>query len=100
VPLNSFVRQIPATKRRREAFVVLTVAGAALMLAAAPSHYTYKANDVAILWLVVLKFFLIAGVIVKEVVFRRVGLLTGLLVGLHLAETGLPLSSSPFSRVK
>jgi len=79
--------QIPATKRRREAFVVLTVAGAALMLAAAPSHYTYKANDVAILWLVGAEVFLIAGVIVKEVVFRRLGLLTGLLVGLHLAGT-------------
>src|SRR5467141_1839585 len=79
--------QIPALKRRREAFVVLTVAGAALMLAAAPSHYTYKANDVAILWLVGAEVFLIAGVIVKEVVFRRLGLLTGLLVGLHLAET-------------
>jgi hypothetical protein len=79
--------QIPALKRRREAFVVLTVAGAALMLAAAPSHYTYKANDVAILWLVGAEVFLIAGVIVKEVVFRRLGLLTGLLVGLHLAGT-------------
>jgi hypothetical protein len=79
--------QMPALKRRREAFVVLTVAGAALMLAAAPSHYTYKANDVAILWLVGAEVFLIAGVIVKEVVFRRLGLLTGLLVGLHLAGT-------------
>jgi hypothetical protein len=79
--------QIPAAKRRREAFVVLTVAGAALMLAAAPSHYTYKANDVAILWLVGAEVFLIAGAIVKEVVFRRIGLLTGLLVGLHLAGT-------------
>ena len=79
--------QLPITKRRREAFVVLTVAGTALMLAAAPSHYTYKANDVAILWLVAAEVFLIAGVIVKEVVFRRIGLLTGLLVGLHLAGT-------------
>jgi predicted membrane protein DUF2339 len=82
--------QIPALKRRREAFVVLTVAGAALILAAAPSHYTYKANDVAILWLVGAEVFLIAGVIVKEVVFRRLGLLTGLLVGLHLAGTDFP----------
>jgi Predicted membrane protein (DUF2339) len=79
--------QIPATKRRREAFVVLTVAGAALMLAAAPSHYTYKANDVAILWLVGAEVLLIVGAIVKEVVFRRLGLFTGLLVGLHLAGT-------------
>jgi len=79
--------QIPAVKRRREAFVVLTVMGTALMLAAAPSHYTYQANDVAILWLVGAEVFLIAGVIVKEVVFRRLGLFTGLLVGLHLAGT-------------
>ncbi len=79
--------QIPTVKRRREAFVVLTVTGTALMLAAAPSHYTYKANDVAILWLVGAEVFLIAGVIVKEVVFRRLGLFTGLLVGLHLAGT-------------
>jgi hypothetical protein len=76
--------QIPATKRRREAFVVLTVAGTALMLAAAPSHYTYKANDVAILWLVGAEVFLISGAILKEVVFRRLGLSIGLLVGLHL----------------
>jgi len=79
--------QIPARKRRREAFVVLTVMGTALLLAAAPSHYTFQANDVAILWLVGAEVFLIAGVIVKEVVFRRLGLFTGLLVGLHLAGT-------------
>jgi hypothetical protein len=52
-----------------------------------PSHYTYKANDVAILWLVGAEVFLISGAILKEVVFRRLGLLTGLLVGLHLAGT-------------
>lgn len=79
--------QLPGTKRRREAFVVLTVMGTALMLAAAPSHYTYKANDVALLWLVGAEVFLIAGVMVKEIVFRRLGLLIGLLVGVHLVGT-------------
>ena len=74
--------QFPVTKRRREAFIVLTVAGAALMLAAVPSHYTD--NHVAILWLVGTEIFLIAGSMVKEVVFRRLGLLTGLLVGIRL----------------
>jgi hypothetical protein len=74
--------QIPATKRRREAFIVLSVAGAALMLAAVPSHYTD--NHVAILWLVGTEVFLVAGSMVKEVVFRRLGLLTGLLVGMRL----------------
>src|SRR5258706_6700331 len=86
--------QIPATKRRREAFVVLTVAGTALMLAAAPSHYTYEANDVSILWLVGAEVFLIAGVIVKEVVFRRLGLFTGLIAGLpHTGTHSRPLAN-------
>jgi len=74
--------QIPVTKRRREAFIVLSVLGAALMLAAVP--FRYSGNNVAILWLVGAEAFLVAGVGVGEAVFRRLGLLTGLLVGLHL----------------
>src|SRR5256884_5656568 len=74
--------QLPITKRRRQAFVVLSVVGATLMLAAVPFHYS--GNNVAILWLVGAETFLAAGIIAKEVVFRRLGLLTGLLVGLHL----------------
>jgi len=74
--------QLPITKRRRPAFVVLSVIGATLMLAAVPFHYS--GNNVAILWLVGAEAFLAAGIITKEVVFRRLGLLTGLLVGLHL----------------
>jgi hypothetical protein len=74
--------QLPITKRRRQAFVVLSVVGATLMLAAVPFHYS--GNNVAILWLVGAEAFLAAGIIAKEVVFRRLGLATGLLVGLHL----------------
>jgi hypothetical protein len=74
--------QLPFTKRRRQAFVVLSVVGATLMLAAVPFHYS--GNNVAILWLVGAEVLLAAGVIVKEVVFRRLGLFSGLLVGLHL----------------
>jgi len=74
--------QLPLTKRRRQAFVVLSVVGATLMLAAVPFHYS--GNNVAILWLVGAEALLAAGIIAKEVVFRSLGLLTGLLVGLHL----------------
>jgi hypothetical protein len=77
-----FLAQLPITKRRRQAFVVLSVVGATLMLAAVP--FQYSGNNVAILWLVGAEAFLVAGIIAKEVVFRRLGLLTGLLVGLHL----------------
>jgi hypothetical protein len=76
---------LPMMKKRRQAFVVLSVMGAALMLASVPFHYT--GNNVAILWLVGTEVFLIAGIAAKEVVFRRIGLLTGLLVGGHLAFT-------------
>lgn len=75
--------QLPILKRRREAFVVLTVLGAALMVAAVPFHYT--GNDVAILWLIGAEVFLIAGAVASEVVFRRLGLIIGLLVALRLA---------------
>lgn len=74
--------QIPITRRRREAFIVLSVLGAALMLGAFPVKYS--GHDLAILWLIGAEVFLIAGVMVSEVVFRRVGLLAGLLVALHL----------------
>jgi hypothetical protein len=76
---------LPKTKKRRQAFVVLSVMGAALMLASVPFHYS--GNNVAILWLVGTEVFLIAGIVSKEIVFRRIGLLTGLLVGGHLAYT-------------
>src|SRR6266481_5740714 len=74
--------QLPITKRRREAFIVLTVLGTALMIAAVP--FRYSGNNVAILWLIGGEALLVAGVTVREVVFRRLGLLAGFLVGLHL----------------
>jgi hypothetical protein len=74
--------QIPRIKLRREAFVVLSVLGAALMIAAVP--FRYSGNNVAILWLIGGEALLAAGVAVNEVVFRRLGLFAGLLVGLHL----------------
>jgi len=75
--------QLPLTKRRREAFVVLSVLGAALMITAVP--FRYSGNNVAILWLIGGEALLVAGVLFSEVVFRRLGLFAGMLVGLHLA---------------
>jgi hypothetical protein len=70
--------QLPITRRRREAFVILTVLGTALMLTAVPMHWD---SDVALLWVVGAEAFLISGIVVKEVLFRRLGLLTGVLIG-------------------
>ena len=79
--------QLSMTKRRREAFVVLSVMGAALMIAAFP--FRYSGNNLDILWMVGAEVFLIAGVMVGEVVFRRLGMFAGLLVGLHLCVIDL-----------
>jgi hypothetical protein len=75
--------QLPIVKRRREAFIVLTVLGAALMATAAPFHYS--GNNVVILWVVGGEVLLIAGCATDEVVFRRLGMFAGLLAGAHLA---------------
>jgi len=76
------IAQLPQIRRRREAFVVLCVLGTALMVAAVP--FRGSNNNPVILWLIGAEVFLAAGVAVGEVVFRRLGLAIGLLVGLHL----------------
>jgi len=73
--------QLPQVRRRREAFIVLTIMGVAFMIAAVP--FRYSGNNVVILWLIGAETLLIAGVLVDEVIFRRLGLLGGLLAGAH-----------------
>jgi hypothetical protein len=86
--------QLPNLKKRRQAFIVLSTMGAALILAAAPSKYS--GNNLAVLWLVGMEIFLIAGIAAREVVFRRIGLCTGFLVGAHLAI----IDFSPIANVR
>ncbi|HSY11785.1 MAG TPA: DUF2339 domain-containing protein [Verrucomicrobiae bacterium] len=76
------VGQLPLIRRRREAFVVLSVLGTALMVTSVP--FRASNNNPVILWLIGAEVLLAAGVAVGEVVFRRLGLGIGLLVGLHL----------------
>jgi hypothetical protein len=80
--LEFIFAQLPITRRRRRAFIILSLLGAALMIVAVPSHFS--GNDVAYLWLVGAEVFFFAGIIFEEVVFLRVGLFTGLLVGIDL----------------
>ena len=74
--------QLSITRKRRRAFVLLSILGAALMVAAVPARYS--GYPVATLWIVGAEVFLSAGIIFKEVVFRRIGLFIGLLVGIDL----------------
>jgi Predicted membrane protein (DUF2339) len=74
--------QLPITKRRRIAFVILSTMGAVLMIAAVP--FRYSGGNVALLWLVGAEVLLAAGIAVKEKVFRRLGLLAGLAAAFHV----------------
>jgi hypothetical protein len=75
--------QLPATRRRRAAFVLLTVLGSLLVISAVP--FRFSGNNIALLWMIAAEALLIAGIVQKEVVFRRLGLLTGALTGLLIA---------------
>jgi hypothetical protein len=72
------IGQLPITKRRRAAFVLLTLIGTALMLAAVP--FRYSGENISILWLIGAEVLLFAGILTGERLFRRLGLITGLLV--------------------
>jgi hypothetical protein len=63
-----------AARRRRTAFIVLATLGSALLVAAFP--FRYSGSDLSILWLVAAETFLLAGVFTREIVFRRIGMVT------------------------
>jgi uncharacterized membrane protein len=69
--------QLPVTRRRRAAFVILSSIGTILLIAAIP--FKYSGMDTAIIWLAEAQMLLLAGVFVREVLFRRFGLLVALL---------------------
>ncbi|HEY3930440.1 MAG TPA: DUF2339 domain-containing protein [Candidatus Koribacter sp.] len=76
--LEFAIGQLPVTKRRRDAFVVLTIIGTALMLTAVP--FKYAGSNTSILWLMGGEMLLFAGIFTGEALFRRLGSLTGLAV--------------------
>jgi hypothetical protein len=78
--LELFFGQLPATRRRRPAFIFLSVLGTLLILASVPFRFT--GNNIALLWMIAAEVLLVAGIAQAEVVFRRLGLLTGAVTGL------------------
>jgi len=79
-----------AARRRRTAFVILATLGSSLLVAAVP--FRYSGSDLSMLWLVVAEVFLLAGVFTREIVFRRIGMLTLALVSAQMVfDTGAPL---------
>jgi hypothetical protein len=75
-----FLGQLPATRRRRAAFILLTVIGTLLIFAAVP--FKFSGNNIALFWMIAAEALLIAGIVQLEVLFRRLGLLAGIITGL------------------
>jgi hypothetical protein len=71
--------QLPITRRRRPAFILLTVIGTMLVFAAVP--FKYSGNSIALFWMIAAEVLLIAGINQKELLFRRLGLLAGVITG-------------------
>ena len=79
--------QLPVPRRRRAAFVVLSVVGATLMVAAIP--FKYSGETLPILWLAEAEALFLAGVFLEEIVFCRLGLLASMLVAFQLDRFAL-----------
>jgi hypothetical protein len=73
--------QLPVSRRREAPFRVLSSLGAALMVAAVP--FKYSGNSMEMLWLTGAEAFLLAGIFVRERLFRGFGLIISSLVALY-----------------
>jgi uncharacterized membrane protein len=76
--IETLLGQLPITRRRRSAVIVLSTLGVVLLIAAFPFHYS--GMRLSVLWLLEAEALLLIGVWTKEVVFRRLGMLAALLV--------------------
>lgn len=71
--------QLPITRRRRPAFALLTVIGTLMIFAAVP--FRFSGNNIAFFWMIAAEALLVAGIVQSETLFRRLGLLAGLVTG-------------------
>ena len=84
--------QLPVSRQRRIAFVILSTMGVILLVAAIP--FKYSGMDTAIIWLAEAQMLLLAGVFSREILFRSFGLLVALLTsGDMFIRQALPILS-------
>jgi len=77
--IETLLGQLPITRKRRSAVIVLSTLGVILLIAAFP--FRYSGSRLSVLWLLEAEALLLIGVWTKEVIFRRLGTLASLLVG-------------------
>ena len=85
--------QLPITRRRRAAFVILTTLGATFLVAAVP--FKFSGATLPVILLAEAETFFLAGVFTREIVFRRLGMLAGLLVAFKMAWLALAQIVTP-----
>jgi uncharacterized membrane protein len=68
----------PATRRRRNAVIVLSTLGVVLLITAFP--FRYSGTRLSVLWLAEAEALLLIGVWTKEIVYRRLGMIASVLV--------------------
>jgi hypothetical protein len=73
---------VPAARRRRPAFVLLTTIGSLLLIAAIP--FKFSGLNLAVLWLAEAQVLMLAGVFLRESLFRRFAVLAAALASGHL----------------
>jgi uncharacterized membrane protein len=76
--IETLLGQLPISRRRRSAVIVLSTLGVVLLIAAFP--FRYSGTRLSVLWLLEAEALLLVGVWTKETVFRRLGMLAALLV--------------------
>jgi uncharacterized membrane protein len=74
--------QLPITRRRRTAFVILSTIGAVLLVAA--FSYRYSGGRLSIIWLLEAEALILAGIFTHEILFRRLGMLAAALAAGHM----------------
>jgi uncharacterized membrane protein len=76
--IETALGQLPITRRRRSAVIVLSTLGIVLLVAAFP--FRYSETRLSVLWLAEVEAVVLAGVWTKEVVFRRLGMIAAVVL--------------------
>ncbi len=74
--------QLPITRRRRTAFIILSTIGATLVAVAFP--FKYSGLRLPVLWMAEAEALVLAGIFTREILFRWLGIAAELLVAGHM----------------
>ena len=80
--IETALGQLPVTRRRRTAVIVLSTLGVVLLLTAFP--FRFSGTNLSILWLADAEALLLIGVWTKEVIFRRLGVAASVLAAAQM----------------